>query len=45
MTGSHQIVHQIKLRLGEAVPASCPEVEVQVTHGLKTTVEGSVGVD
>ena len=45
MTGPEQILHQIKLRLGQTVPASSPEVEVQVSHGLKTTVERGVGMD
>ena len=45
MTGPHQIIHQVELRLGQAVSPSAPEVEVQVSHGLKTTVEGGVGVD
>ena len=45
MTGPHHIVHQVKLRLGQTVPASSPQVEVQVSHGLKTTVERGVGVE
>ena len=45
MTRPHQIIHQVELRLGKAEPPASPEVEVQVPHGHKTTVEGGVGVD
>ena len=45
MTAAHQIVHQVKLRLGQAKPPSTPEVEIQVADGLKTTIEGGVSVE
>ena len=45
MTGPHQIIHQVELRLALAEPPASPGVEVQVPHRHKTPVEGGVGVD
>ena len=45
MTGGHEVCYQVKLRLGEAVPAPVARVEVQVTNRDEAAVEGGVGVD